>query len=121
MRLVRTLFSLILCGYFLLTNCLLSWIKQTFVAPDGRVNCSDVVMSDGKSLVLARIECYICGSTDGLKTKCNKIGCRCSLEKKSPPSFHISCARQAGLELSSDEPDPEPFAGTSMLLLPYST
>jgi hypothetical protein len=89
-----------------------SWNKKTFLEDSGKVNCYNVVMANGKSLIMAHIECQLCGEKSGLKSKCGKTNCCYTTEKKLAPHFHISCARQAGLELSSDLPGNNPFDGT---------
>ena len=71
---------------------------------DGRVDCSNVVMANGKALVQANTECFLCGQTGGLKVKCAQEGCRLRAgDSKSTPQFHVTCAREAGLEVGYDD------------------
>lgn len=72
----------------------------------GHVDFSDVVMSHGRSFVTASTKCAVCGLSGGLKVKCDVRGCMC-IEGESgnhiPSYFHPTCARQAGLEVSSED------------------
>ncbi|KAG7344241.1 PHD-finger domain containing protein [Nitzschia inconspicua] len=70
------------------------------------VNTSNVVMSNGRQFVKGRIRCGLCGRKSGLKSRCVDAKCRAHGELKVPYHFHITCARQAGLEASHDD-DPE--------------
>ncbi len=69
------------------------------VTYSGVVNCSDVVMANGKGLILAQSRCFLCGQSDGLKIRCSD-DC-CARQRNSEQSFyHVTCARQAGLEVN---------------------
>ncbi|GAX25359.1 protein Jade-1 [Fistulifera solaris] len=75
------------------------WIPKVEVSCSGVVNCSDVVMANGKGLILAQSRCFLCGQSDGLKIRCSD-DC-CSRQRNSEQSFyHVTCARQAGLEVN---------------------
>jgi PHD-like zinc-binding domain len=67
------------------------------------VNISNVVMSNGRHFVKGRLRCGLCGLKAGMKSRCNNTKCRAQGETKTPYHFHISCARQAGLEVSHDD------------------
>jgi hypothetical protein len=70
----------------------------------GEVDLSNVVMSHGRGFVQPNIKCFLCGNSGGLKIKCDHEGCRVTDgDKQLPTSFHATCARQAGLEVNSEE------------------
>lgn len=79
-------------------------------ATNRRVDCSNVIMSNGKGYIKANTKCNLCGMNTGLKAKCGDPNCRARGEKGKPYAFHITCARQAGLEVQhEDERDPSFF------------
>jgi hypothetical protein len=82
-----------------------SWNPSVVVDIDtGEVDLTNVVMSHGRGFVIPNIKCFLCGNFGGLKIKCDHQGCRVTDgEKQLPTSFHVTCARQAGLEVSSKE------------------
>lgn len=67
------------------------------------VDTSNVVMSNGRQFVKGRTRCGLCGLKSGLKSRCINSTCRAPGESKIPYHFHITCARQAGLEASHDD------------------
>ena len=80
-------------------SSLVSWIPKVEVTYTGTVNCSDVVMANGKGLILAQTRCFLCGQSAGLKIRCDD-DC-CSRQKNSEHQYyHVTCARQAGLEVN---------------------
>jgi hypothetical protein len=85
-----------------------SWNAQLFFSAKqpSHVDFSDVVMSHGRSFVTANTTCGVCGLSGGLKVKCDVKGCMCiegESGKHIPTHFHPTCARQAGLEVSSED------------------
>lgn len=70
----------------------------------GEVDCSQVVMTAGKTLIQASLFCFLCGQTGGLKVKCSREGCGYDVDgKRVDCAFHVTCARQAGLEVNAYE------------------
>mmetsp|Transcript_3140 Transcript_3140/g.4504 ORF Transcript_3140/g.4504 Transcript_3140/m.4504 type:complete len:1211 (+) Transcript_3140:297-3929(+) len=67
----------------------------------GKVDCSNVIMSNGKSHIRGQSKCALCGLNGGLKLKCCEAGCRAHGELCAPFYFHPTCARQAGLEVDT--------------------
>ncbi|KAL3922397.1 MAG: hypothetical protein SGILL_002227 [Bacillariaceae sp.] len=91
----RTRFAHILCTF---------WNKNIAVGKDCVVNTSNVVLSNGRGYVRDKHRCGLCGLKSGLKTRCADQTCRARGETRSPYHFHVTCARQAGLDVShSDE------------------
>ena len=81
-----------------------SWYTKLVLDYDsGKVDCSNVVMSNGKQLILSSIRCYLCGQAGGLKLRCNHDGCNASKKGNEHAYFHVTCARQAGLEVNTVE------------------
>jgi hypothetical protein len=82
-----------------------SWNTGAIVSMDtGEVDLSDVIMSHGRGFVIPNVKCFLCGNSGGLKIKCDHEGCRVTDgDKMLPTSFHATCARQAGLEVNSEE------------------
>eukprot|EP00529_Nitzschia_sp_RCC80_P015127 CAMPEP_0113524238 /NCGR_PEP_ID=MMETSP0014_2-20120614/46116_1 /TAXON_ID=2857 /ORGANISM="Nitzschia sp." /LENGTH=703 /DNA_ID=CAMNT_0000422349 /DNA_START=61 /DNA_END=2168 /DNA_ORIENTATION=- /assembly_acc=CAM_ASM_000159 len=69
-----------------------------------RVDCSNVIMSNGTGFVLGKNRCGLCGMKNGLKAKCAQQGCRTRAgERQVPYHFHATCARQAGFELDHQD------------------
>ena len=66
---------------------------------EGTVNCSSIVMSKGTGLILETVRCFLCGDNRKMKMSCSEEGCRCWGQKKGAYSFHVTCAREAGLEV----------------------
>lgn len=70
----------------------------------GVVDLSNLALSNGKAFVHPNISCFLCGNAGGLKMKCNNEGCRVGGDNKSMHvAFHVTCARQAGLEVNSTD------------------
>lgn len=65
-------------------------------------------MSKGTELIGANVCCSLCGGNGGLKTSCSEEGCRCWGQRRGAYSFHVTCAREAGLEVR-DRPDGNRF------------
>ena len=81
-----------------------SWLKGLEV--DDRkceVNLSNVVMAHGKGYVNGKVRCALCGFQTGMKAKCANENCRARGERRTPYYFHVSCAREAGFEVSHDD------------------
>jgi len=66
----------------------------------GCVDLSQVVLSNGSGFIHPKRVCYLCGNTKGLKEPCAEEDC-CfgGDEQGNLPTFHPTCARQAGLEV----------------------
>ena len=67
--------------------------------PDGTVNCSDIIMSNGLDHILGGTKCSLCGENGRMKVGCSEEGCRAWGQKKGAYRFHVTCAREAGLEV----------------------
>jgi len=67
------------------------------------VDCSKTAMSNGKDHVSHQFRCILCGSSKGAKVDCSISGCIAPGGRKTPPKFHVTCARQAGLEVLCDD------------------
>lgn len=79
-----------------------SWHKKLKLDwESGKVDCSQVILSNGRGLILNSIRCYLCGRTEGLKDKCDHDCCRLMKKGDGHSYFHVSCARQAGLEVNT--------------------
>ena len=57
----------------------------------GGMNCSEIIMANGQKHVNSSHRCELCGKNDKVKINCHQC--------KKKTWFHITCARQAGLEL----------------------
>ena len=62
-------------------------------------------MADGKRHTSHDSACLLCGRSDGAKISCSHDGCLKDQNKKirKPGYYHVSCARQAGLEVSDHD------------------
>ena len=58
-------------------------------------------MTHGRGFINEKHTCELCGSKDGMKIQCTEPCCRGWGELRKPPSFHATCARQAGLEVEN--------------------
>ena len=67
------------------------------------VNCSNIAMSNGKDHVSHQYRCTLCGLYNGAKVDCSVTGCVAPGGRRNPCKFHITCARQAGLEVQADD------------------
>ena len=65
------------------------------------VDLSNVIMTHGTGFIQEKSRCALCGKKFGLKLKCSGEGCRARGERSRPAAFHLSCARQAGLEVNN--------------------
>ena len=76
---------------------------ETVESVDGgqEVDCFNIVMSDGRRHVTHQFRCLLCGKFEGAKVNCYEGGCVAPGGTKNP-YFHVTCARQAGLEVSSE-------------------
>mmetsp|Transcript_8747 Transcript_8747/g.13417 ORF Transcript_8747/g.13417 Transcript_8747/m.13417 type:complete len:850 (+) Transcript_8747:51-2600(+) len=72
----------------------------------GMVDCSNVIMSNGRGHIKSKPKCGLCGLNGGLKIQCDEPGCRAFGEIRTPFHFHPTCARQAGIEIDT-MPDEE--------------
>lgn len=59
-------------------------------------------MSNGKDHVSHQYRCTLCGLNNGAKVDCSEYGCVAPGGRRHPCKFHITCARQAGLEVVSE-------------------
>ena len=59
-------------------------------------------MADGKSHVSHQLPCIICGLYNGAKVSCAMCSNMAPGSSKAPCKFHVTCARQAGLEVGDD-------------------
>lgn len=66
---------------------------------DGTVNCSDIIMSNGLEHIKGGIKCALCGKNGRMKVGCSEEGCRAWGQRKGPYRMHVTCAREAGLEV----------------------
>lgn len=97
-----------------------SWNPKIAVPVDtGIVDLSNVIMSDGKSLVQNRVLCVLCGQRGGLKMKCDVEGCAFPSDNggRDPFTMHVTCARQAGFEVRLDDKNEVFFYGMRENLL----
>ena len=67
---------------------------------DLEVNASDLIMADGKRHVTHQYRCTICGLFTGAKVDCCDDECVAPDRRSSRAKMHVTCARQAGLEVS---------------------
>lgn len=71
-----------------------------------KIECTNIIMADGASHVDGKKRCSLCGRKDKVKMPCSDDRCQTAKDK---PWFHLSCARQAGLDVYDDEIDKEPI------------
>ena len=70
---------------------------------EDQFDCTMIIMSNGMGHVNSSHVCNLCGRHDKIKMACSTIGCRVHSDSKTKPPpyrFHITCARQAGLQVS---------------------
>ena len=69
------------------------------------MDLTNVVMGNGREFVNSNTVCHLCGQKGGLKLKCDHPGCHTdpSDPKSSQTYFHVTCARQAGLQVDVEE------------------
>jgi hypothetical protein len=82
-----------------------SWLPNLEVPADtGIVDLSNVVLSNGRGgMIKHQYKCFVCGQNGGLKMKCNREDCCTTSDGKERTVMHVTCARQAGLEVRWDE------------------
>jgi len=76
------------------------WHPKTSVDERGVVDCTNIIMSDGFHHIDSKSACLLCGRKDRVKVKCKNIQC-----KNKNRCFHLTCARQAGLDVSDHVQD----------------
>eukprot|EP00557_Chaetoceros_sp_GSL56_P014429 CAMPEP_0176484286 /NCGR_PEP_ID=MMETSP0200_2-20121128/4372_1 /TAXON_ID=947934 /ORGANISM="Chaetoceros sp., Strain GSL56" /LENGTH=1594 /DNA_ID=CAMNT_0017880747 /DNA_START=2820 /DNA_END=7604 /DNA_ORIENTATION=- len=79
------------------------WHPKTIYEKDGVVNCTNVIMSDGLGHIERTQACGLCGIKTGLKIQCKHYSKRKKVQ--CPDRFHATCARNAGFEISNDNPE----------------
>ena len=72
-----------------------SWHPKTSVLEGGVIDCANIIMSDGLHHIDGKLHCHLCGLKDKVKVKCTDPKCR--------STFHLTCARQAGLDVSEQD------------------
>jgi len=73
-------------------------------AENGAVDCSAIIMANGQSHIDSKKACALCGRCDKVKVQCHHPGCvNPRYPKNGPFRFHLTCARQAGFEVSDAE------------------
>ena len=84
----------------------LSWNPQCGQRDGGQeVDVFNIVMSDGRRHVTHQHRCLLCGLKTGAKVKCDEESCIAPGGTKGKPHFHVTCARQAGLDVSIEDDD----------------
>jgi len=80
------------------------WHPKTFFDEDGVLNCTNIIMANGQRHIEGSQFCGLCGHKERVKVQCKfPMGPK----KQCPERFHATCARQAGLEVSNDNPEVE--------------
>lgn len=101
------------CAGLILLPARLSWLL-TVPADTGIVDLSNVLLSDGKGGFIKLLhKCFLCGQNGGLKMKCDGEHCCTTNDGKEQTVMHVTCARQAGLEVRVIDTDELFFYGTS--------
>jgi hypothetical protein len=67
------------------------------------VDLSNVVLSNGNGLIKNKVRCFLCGQKGGLKLRCDREGCCMACDGTQHTAMHVTCARQAGLEVALDD------------------
>lgn len=84
-----------------------SWLPELELARDvGTVDLSLVVCATqkGTGMINHKRRCFLCGQKNGLKMLCDVAGCCYKMnESDEKLVMHVSCARQAGLEVRVDD------------------
>eukprot|EP00581_Thalassiosira_minuscula_P016040 CAMPEP_0183725136 /NCGR_PEP_ID=MMETSP0737-20130205/19634_1 /TAXON_ID=385413 /ORGANISM="Thalassiosira miniscula, Strain CCMP1093" /LENGTH=1246 /DNA_ID=CAMNT_0025955981 /DNA_START=67 /DNA_END=3807 /DNA_ORIENTATION=+ len=83
------------------------WNPQSELEGSGKckdiiLNCSSIVMANGKDYRCRLHRCSLCGLHTGAKVDCCIKGCIAPGGSRYCPKFHVTCARQAGLEVTVD-------------------
>eukprot|EP00579_Thalassiosira_antarctica_P012019 CAMPEP_0201920508 /NCGR_PEP_ID=MMETSP0903-20130614/9110_1 /ASSEMBLY_ACC=CAM_ASM_000552 /TAXON_ID=420261 /ORGANISM="Thalassiosira antarctica, Strain CCMP982" /LENGTH=1700 /DNA_ID=CAMNT_0048457283 /DNA_START=28 /DNA_END=5130 /DNA_ORIENTATION=- len=71
-------------------------------AQDTFIDCTNTAMSNGKDHVSHQFRCTLCGLYTGAKVDCSIEGCVAPGGTRMRAKFHVTCARQAGLEVLAD-------------------
>ncbi|GKY91265.1 hypothetical protein MPSEU_000099100 [Mayamaea pseudoterrestris] len=80
------------------------WHPKPRLLLTGKVDLSDVVMSEGMRLVAPGHVCLLCGQKIGLTVLCDHPDCYYIINgERFRSAFHATCARQAGLEVNSTD------------------
>jgi hypothetical protein len=66
------------------------------------IDCSNLAMSNGKDFVGYQHRCALCGLHQGAKVACHVEDCFGPGGVKQNTMYHVTCARQAGLEVKHD-------------------
>lgn len=84
-----------------------SWLPDIELTRDiGTVDLTPVVCISNKSthLIHHKRRCYVCGQQKGLKMHCDISRCTCNIDgQQEKLVVHVTCARQAGLEVRVDD------------------
>ena len=70
------------------------------------VDCTNIIMADGQHHISSNHACKLCGRFDKAKVSCADKGCiylANQRKNKNIDHFHLSCARQAGLDVSDQD------------------
>lgn len=98
-----------------------SWLPDIELPRDvATVDLSGVVCvtNRGTSMIHHKRRCYVCGQRKGLKMYCDKNDCSCNIDgQREKLVVHVTCARQAGLEVRVDDERMNNKGGP----LPYGT
>lgn len=97
---------LIVSSMHLFNGCHHRWNPLCTSENEGRgivVDCSNTAMANGKDHVNHQHRCTLCGLKNGAKVDCSVVGCVAPGGRRNPCKFHITCARQAGLEVLSED------------------
>ncbi|MEM1010029.1 MAG: hypothetical protein AAGJ35_13615, partial [Myxococcota bacterium] len=78
--------------------------KLTLNPKTGVVDCNQVVMTHGMGFIREKRICALCGNTKGMKLSCDVDSCK-GWGSRGKWDFHVACARQAGLEVLSEQED----------------
>jgi len=85
------------------------WNPKVFLSRDpenpGHLDLKNVVMAHGKGFIDHTHPCFLCGMKWGLKVRCDHAKCCWKNEqgRDVPTAFHVTCARNAGLEVRDTE------------------
>jgi len=63
------------------------------------IDCSKTIWANGKKHFGHQYRCILCGLNTGAKVDCATENCVAPGSTKNPCMFHVTCARQAGLEV----------------------
>lgn len=82
-----------------------SWTPELELSSDvGKVNLSDVLYTNRRGgMINPKWTCIVCGQNGGLKMKCDRDCSYKTSEGLENVVMHVTCARQAGLEVRVDD------------------